>query len=111
MKLYNYSTHFKNTKHEIFDYDCVFIDIFDNVNFIKISYGRGNKKDIREIFEKYDIYNIQKLNKFLHEIKLAITYIDSYKRLYLYEIISLKEYEKEHKIEIIKENNDDQEKN
>lgn len=107
MKLYLKNMYFKEKKRDSFDYDCVFVDIFNNINFIKISYGRGNKKDIKKIFEKYDINNIQKLNKFLHEIKLAITYIDSHKRLYLYEIISLKEYEKEHKIEIIKENNND----
>lgn len=105
MILYNKNNYFKTMGNETFDFDYVFTDVYNNVNFIKHTYNTRLKKNIKSLFETKDITTIHKLNMLLNDMKLAIIYIDGNKRTFLYEIISLKEYSKEHKI-TIKNNNE-----
>lgn len=105
MILYNKNNYFKTMKKETFDFDYVFTDVYNNVNFIKHTYNIRLKKNVKSLFETDNITTIHKLNMALNDMKLAIIFIDGNKRTFLYEIISLKEYNKEHKI-IIKNNNE-----
>jgi len=100
MILYNKNNYFKSMGKETFDFDYVFTDIYNNVNFIKHTYNTRLKKDIKSLFETNEITTIHKLNMLLNDMKLAIVYIDGNKRTFLYEIISLKEYEKQYKIKL-----------
>lgn len=75
-----------------FDFDFIFIDNTNKINFIKYNHYSKNKKDIREIINNVKILNINKLNNELKQYDLiCVPYYTTDTRIKLYEIISILE--------------------
>lgn len=90
----------KDTEQSRFEFDYVFMDIYHNINFIKYKNEKRLKTRIKDIFDIFTIRHINDLNKFLEDYNLITTYITNDRHLYFYEIISTREYEKEHNFKI-----------
>lgn len=97
MILYNNCyKHNKQTKKQV-HYDFIFIDMYGNFNVIKVNKDLPYKKDVKNIFIEKEVLNINSLNRFLEDFGLITTTIFISYNFYIYEIILLEDYLKEHK--------------